>query len=62
MNNFNFWLCLILCCSIALLNFEKSKAILCKLGKGAPAVNLFLNLPGPPGSQLKINVYVQQFT
>ena len=31
-------------------------------GKGAPAVNLFLNLPGPPGTQLKINVYVQQFT
>ena len=33
-----------------------------RTGKGAPGVNLFLNLPGPPGSQIKINVYVQQFT
>ena len=33
-----------------------------RTGKGAPGVNLFLNLPGPPGSQMKINVYVQQFT
>ena len=33
-----------------------------RTGKGAPGVNLFLNLSGPPGSQMKINVYVQQFT
>ena len=30
--------------------------------KGAPGVKLFLNVPGPRGSQLKINVYFQHFT
>ena len=33
-----------------------------RTGKGAPGLNFFLNLPDFPGSQLKINVYVQQFT
>ena len=33
-----------------------------RTGKGAPGLNLFLNLPGPPGSQLKINVHFQHFT
>ena len=33
-----------------------------RTGKGAPGVKLFLNVPGPPGSQLKINVHFQHFT
>ena len=31
MNNFDLWLCLIRCSSLASLNFKKSKAILCEL-------------------------------
>ena len=60
--------CLILCCSLALLNLKKSKAILCKLldlaqdWKRCTCGEPFLEPSWSSWLQLKINVYVQQFT
>ena len=53
--------------SLLLTRFDglkKSKAICPGIGpeKVAPGVKLFLTVPGPPGSKLKINVHFQHFT